>query len=300
MDDFFAIITLLCIALWLIALLLNQGVEREHWRGRTAAAINEWRGFFIALGVISLFRICLYEMFWIPSASMQPTLREGEFVVVNKNTYGIRLPLLATRVGNSMAPNRGDVVVFRFPEDERIFYIKRVIALPGEKLVIDGNAVKIGETALTQRGPAATKYVYREDNQSGFITGLINLFDDDSGKVINSALFWEQLPEGWHPYLLSNPDVAPAALLKHEACEITAANRRLECTVPADSYFVMGDNRHRSNDSRFWGFVPRENLVGPAVNIVISFDSWSRFFDSITLVAEPPSLPASDTPTADA
>lgn len=296
MDDIFASVTFVCAVLWLAAAL---GRRLVAGRARLVLLVNsilEWRNFFIVLAIISVFRISLYEMFWIPSASMQPSLREGEFVVVDKNDYGIRVPFTGQRIGNAAAPRRGEIVVFRYPGNEGIFYIKRIIGLPGDKLVLDGNTVHLNGALLRQAGPAENKYVYYEDNETGLVAGLVNLVTRDKGKKVGSLLYWEELPEGWHPYLLSRDDVAPSAILNNDFCSAGTTGRQLKCVVPEDSYFVMGDNRHRSNDSRFWGFVPRDNLVGPAIRIAISFDSLGRFFKRIRLDGEPVAEEGSEPP----
>lgn len=290
MDDLFAILSLACILIWLSALIIGAGATENSWRSKYRAWVKEWRGFFIALIIIAIVRIGFYEMFWIPSASMQPSLREGEFVVVDKRAYGSQLPLLNVPLRPGTPPQRGDIVVFRYPSDESVFYIKRIIALPGDTIQVKGNQLMINNAEVTQRGPAEQDYIYLEDNASGVINGIVNIFSGDNGKELASQLYWEEFANGWYPILLSDPDIAPAAVLRDDACEVIDANRILECVIPAEHYFVMGDNRHRSNDSRFWGFVPRQNLVGPAFIIAISLDSWARFFQPLQLYPQPQTL----------
>ena len=285
MDDAFAIISLLCLLLWAFAALAIK-LRPTKMVLRLTKAVYEWRGFFIALIVIALFRICFYEMFWIPSASMQPTLREGEFVIVDKRAYGIRMPLTGTRLTAGLPPARGEIVVFRHPQDEGVFYIKRIIGLPGDKLVIEGNAVLIDGTKLNYRF-AEEKYVYNEQRSGSFFARLWNMVSFARAPEIDSTLFWEQLPEGWHPMLLSDPNRAPSTALSSQFCTSAQAAARLECIVPEGNFFVLGDNRHRSNDSRFWGFVPEDNLVGPARAVALSLDRYDRSFSSLGLSSKP-------------
>ncbi len=287
MDDIFAVISIACLLLWMAALVAARMLPAAATVQRMVKGVYEWRGFFIALIAIALFRICLYEMFWIPSASMQPTLREGEFVIVDKNAYGIRMPIFGQRITTGINPERGEIVVFRHPQDEEIFYIKRIIGLPGDKLVIDGNTVMINGKRLDYQGPVLKNYVYSEQRSAGFIDRLWKSVSFADKTSVTSVLYWEQLSDGWHPLLLSDPFQAPAALLSNQFCTNNQPERRLECIVPQSNFFVLGDNRHRSNDSRYWGFVPRTHLVGPAKMVALSLDRIDRSFSSLKLKRNP-------------
>ena len=272
-DDIFTIVSLACVLLWLLAMLIRHKVTASL--GRTFVRfVLSWQSYMVALIIIALFRITLYEMFWIPSASMQPTLREGEFVIVDKNDFGIRVPLLGFKTGRSKEPERGQIVVFNYPLQPDLYYIKRIIGVPGDNIVIDGNTVILDGNVLAYSGPSSNEYIY---NEGGVLS---------ESEIISSEILWERLPDGWHSLLLTSLQAAPAAVLNNDACESSASGRQLVCTVPADSYFVMGDNRHRSNDSRIWGFVPRSHLIGPAFTVAISFDDFSRSFTGLGLTAE--------------
>jgi signal peptidase I len=198
------------------------------------------------LGQIAL-RAFVFEAFHIPAGSMLPTLRVGDYIAVSKSAYGLRLPEVDGRLSGRGAPARGEVVVFRYPENTRLNYIKRVIGVPGDRveyhdkrLVINGRTVE--RSAL----------------------------DRDSADGTQVKRFQETL--GGHTYtILIDPGAPPIELASvrpfasRERCEYNKEGFR--CVVPAGNYFVMGDNRDGSSDSRYWGFVPDANLVGRAFMI---------------------------------
>lgn len=196
--------------------------------------------FFPVVLIVLLLRSFLFEPFRIPSGSMMPTLLIGDFILVNKFTYGIRLPVLNLKIIDNGEPKRGDIVVFRFPKDPTVDYIKRIIGLPGERIgyynkQIFVNGVPLKQTVLGQ---------YDGGTQAASMEGE-TLLNEDLGSVT-------------HDILMRKGD--PSA-------------REGEFVVPKGQYFVMGDNRDNSNDSRFWGAVPEENLVGRAFFIWMSWDA---------------------------
>jgi len=198
-------------------------------------------------------RSFLIEPFRIPSGSMMPTLLVGDFILVNKYKYGIRLPVLNKKVYELGEPERGDVVVFRFPKDPSVDYIKRVVGVPGDRVV------------------------YRDK------TLLVN------GEKI------AQIPQGTYIGMGSGLSMSGADLrredltgVKHDILVVPKIRGvSSDVVVPEGHYFVMGDNRDNSNDSRYWGFVPEGNLVGKAFMIWMNWDSaadgvgWGRIGDSI-------------------
>ena len=261
MDDLFAILSLVCAAAWILAATAKASPIAEGRLRNYAMAVLSWKNYFIVLFLITLFRAAFYEMFWIPSASMQPSLREGEFVLVDKNEYGIRIPLIGARVGDKGEPERGEIVVFRYPLQEDLFYIKRIIGLPGDEIELVENMVRIEGANIDYLGPAPEEYIYEEGIRGGLVGSIIDAITVNK-KQVKSELHWERLPNGWHPILFTDSNVSPLLSLRHKNCKRNLGGRVFSCVVPEDSYFVMGDNRHRSNDSRFWGFVPRSHLVG--------------------------------------
>ena len=216
------------------------------WRGenkpfrRRAWLVELSRSFFPVLLIVLLFRSFLFEPFRIPSGSMLPTLQIGDFILVNKFSYGLRLPVFHTPLVNIGEPERGDVVVFRFPNDPSQNFIKRLVGLPGDHVVYHDKKLNINGDLVDRDILEEAPYSRR---------GGLNLVR-------------ERL------------DGADYAIALHGANTALGGSWR----VPADSYFVMGDNRDNSNDSRVWGFVPKGNLVGRA-SLVWMHWSWGGGID---------------------
>ncbi len=211
------------------------------------------KSFFPVILAVLLLRSFLVEPFRIPSGSMMPTLLVGDFILVNKYAYGIRLPVLNEKVYDIDDPQRGDVVVFRFPKDPGVDYIKRVVGVPGDHIVYRDKTLRINGEQIAQI-PAGT-YI---GTGSGLSMSGAEIRQEALGNVKHDIL------------------VAP---------RVHGVNA--DVVVPEGHYFVMGDNRDNSNDSRYWGFVPDENLVGKAFMIWMNWDSaaggvnWDRIGDSI-------------------
>jgi signal peptidase I len=199
------------------------------------------KSFFPIVLIVLLLRSFLVEPFRIPSGSMMPTLLVGDFILVNKYTYGLRLPVFNNKIVERGEPSRGDIVVFRFPKDPTVDYIKRVIGLPGDRIGYYHKQIYLNGQPVKQ-----TPIGVYEGNgqQEGNLGGELLLSEDLAGIT--------------HDILVTK--VAPPL-------------KEGEYIVPPGQYFVMGDNRDNSNDSRFWGFVPEENLVGKAFFIWMSWDA---------------------------
>jgi len=239
----------------------NRLLAQPWWLDWTA-------GLFPVIAAVFLLRSFLFEPFKIPSGSMIPTLLVGDLILVNKYHYGIRLPVINTKLTEGQPVARGDVMVFRFPPQPSQDYIKRVIGLPGDdvayankRLTINGQVVptsdlpeffdedamryfkQYGETLGAPAQPKAYRLIVDTTRRGGFAEAEI----------------------GNYPF--------------REACSYNEEGVR--CTVPAGHYFVMGDNRDNSLDSRYWGFVPDENIVGKAFMIWMNFSDFKRigFFD---------------------
>ncbi len=199
------------------------------------------RSLFPVFLVVLVLRSFIIEPFRIPSGSMYPTLQIGDFIAVNKFAYGIKLPVLQTTIIPVGEPERGDVVVFKYPNDPAVDYIKRVVGLPGDKITY------IGRTIFINGNPIKSEFM-------GEYHGT------NSGLIMNGAsVVKETFPNGSTHKVLLDMDKSSLDLDT--------------VVVPEGHYFMMGDNRDHSNDSRFWGFVPAKNLKGKAFGIWMHWDN---------------------------
>ncbi len=214
-------------------------------------------GLFPVILAVFLLRSFLFEPFKIPSGSMIPTLHVGDLILVNKFVYGIRLPVINTKITEGHGPQRGDVMVFRYPPQPSLDYIKRVVGLPGDEVAYLNKRLTINGK------PVPT-------------TPLPEYFDDDSMR------YYKQFQEvlGTHTHRLLNDDDRPAFVpgvqdFPHrQNCQYSVEG--VVCKVPPGEYFMMGDNRDNSEDSRYWGFVPDANIVGKAFFIWMNFGDLKR------------------------
>ncbi|HUD27194.1 MAG TPA: signal peptidase I [Burkholderiaceae bacterium] len=232
------------------AALQEQMSRRPWWVEYTA-------GFFPVIALVFVLRSFLFEPFRIPSGSMIPTLQIGDLILVNKYEYGIRLPVLNRTVLDLGHPRRGDVIVFRYPHQPTQDYIKRVVGLPGDRVDYHDRRLTINGSLVQMR--EISPYF-------------------DPGRVQSYLQFNEVLGDVEHRAIFNEGDGTPIhPALQHtnrEACVYSAGG--VTCTVPPESYFVMGDNRDNSEDSRFWGFVPDRNVVGRAFFIWMNFGNVGR------------------------
>ena len=221
-------------------------------------------GFFTVILAVFVLRSFVAEPFRIPSASMMPTLQNGDLILVNKFVWGLRMPVYNTTLLETGKPDRGDVIVFRFPPNEAQDYIKRVVALPGDTLEYTNKVLSInGKVVPTKK-----------------LADLLDETGEASGeKMAYIKQIAESLPRAdglAHEHLVLNtpgrsPTIAGGRLHSHpQAC--TYLPDGIRCTVPAGHYFAMGDNRDNSLDSRYWGFVPDKNIVGKAFFIWMNLD----------------------------
>jgi len=258
-----------------VLLLLTGGIwllDRFMLRARRAAAAKEpwWveysKSFFPVILAVFVLRSFVVEPFKIPSGSMIPTLHVGDFILVNRYTYGLRLPIVNKKVVEINQPQRGDVMVFHYPNDPSTDYIKRVIGLPGDSIVYRGKKIWVNGTEQLQQRDGDYNYV-----ESGL-------------NFVHTERYQEALNGHNHAVLL-NPDMPPVHLRnvdefpQREQCSYS--EQEMRCTVPAGHYFMMGDNRDNSRDSRYWGFVPDEMVVGKAFFIWMNFGELKRIGLSI-------------------
>ncbi len=214
-------------------------------------------GLFPVILVVFILRSFLFEPFKIPSGSMIPTLHVGDLILVNKFHYGVRLPVIHTKIIANHDPQRGDVMVFRYPPQPTLDYIKRVVGLPGDEVAYLNKQLFInGEPVV--KTPRPEFY--------------------DSSSMRYSLQFAETL--GGKTYLTLNDADRPAFIpgtvdFPHkDQCRYSVEG--VVCTVPEGHYFLMGDNRDNSLDSRYWGFVPEANIVGKAFFVWMNFGDFSR------------------------
>ncbi len=214
-------------------------------------------GLFPVIATVFLLRSFLFEPFKIPSGSMIPTLLVGDLILVNKFTYGIRLPVFNTKITEGNAPQRGDVMVFRYPPQPSMDYIKRVVGVPGDEVAYLNKRLTI-------------------NGQPVPVNTLPDFFEEDAMRYFKQ--FEEKLGSRTHR-MINDPDrpayVPGASNFEFkDNCRYTVEG--VTCKVPEGHYFMMGDNRDNSLDSRFWGFVPDRNIVGKAFFVWMNFGNLKR------------------------
>lgn len=240
------ILTLLTVFTGIVVAIDKFYLRRRDGDAPTNAALNTTidysRSFFPVLLLVLIIRSFIFEPFRIPSGSMMPTLLQGDYIFVKKYAYGLRLPVIEKKIVETGDPQRGDVVVFRLPSEPNVNYIKRVIGLPGDEIVYERHRLTVnGEPVAVKR-------------------------DAEHPVASSPARFVEQLGDREHAILVTDPD---------------NAMRDGMYTVPDGHYFMMGDNRDNSRDSRFIGAIPESHLVGEAVRIWMHMDGlewpeWDR------------------------
>jgi signal peptidase I len=233
---------------------------------RGIGAIEPWwveyaKSFFPVILIVFCIRSFIAEPFKIPSGSMIPTLQVGDFILVNKFTYGIRLPIVNKKLIQLNNPARGDVMVFHYPENPSVDYIKRVVGLPGDEVVYRKKHLTINGVEQVQLSDGDYNYV-----ESGL-------------NFVHTERYNETLGDKKHAMLI-NPDMSNVRLGSvaefqgRENCSYD--DEVVRCKVPEGHYFMMGDNRDNSRDSRYWGFVPDHQIVGRAFLVWMNFSDLKR------------------------
>jgi len=216
-------------------------------------------GLFPVILAVFLLRSFLFEPFKIPSGSMMPTLLTGDLILVNKYTYGLRLPILNTKITEGTPPKRGDVMVFRYPPQPSLDYIKRVVGVPGDEIAylnkrLTVNGQPISKEAMPDYFDEETMRYLKEYNEN--LSGVAHkILNDETRRAGLSEAEVSQFPN-------------------RDNCRYSVEG--VVCKVPPGHYFMMGDNRDNSLDSRYWGFVPDRNIVGRAFVIWMNFGDFKR------------------------
>lgn len=227
------------------------------------SAIGEFlASLFGVLFFVTVLRSFLFEPFQIPSGSMEPTLRVGDFLIVEKYAYGIKDPIWQNTLIETGKPQRGDVVVFKAPKQPHIDYIKRVVGVGGDKVQYDFRTQQLTVTHGDTGEVKVFQYSEGKPNPDFFYHGEMQVERTETGDVTHQILNNPQ-PFNYAPYFFKQEGLNAG-----------------EWLVPQGHYFVMGDNRDNSEDSRFWGFVPEQNMVGKATFLWLSLDKKPNEFPS--------------------
>lgn len=286
------LVTLVGGIIWAVdALVLNPARTRAAGSADVAASVPEpgivdyARSMVPVVLVVLLLRSFLFEPFRIPSDSMMPTLQDGDFILVNKFRYGLRLPVTNTKILSLGEPRRGDVVVFRYPPDPAVNYIKRLVGLPGDRVRIVSDQIYVNDMPLQEQ---------QLDRYSDGCYENMRLSEVHTGEHVHHVLSCRS------PYGIVGPPLPSCnrrldrgySCVEEQPESATQANGTgmshdsgdfAEITVPEGAYLMIGDNRDNSSDGRVWGLVPEANLVGSARRIWLNLDlqrsnwiDWSR------------------------
>jgi signal peptidase I len=231
----------------------NRLLQQPWWLDWTA-------GLFPVIAVVFVLRSFLFEPFKIPSGSMIPTLQVGDLILVNKFHFGIRLPVINKKIIANHDPQRGDVMVFHYPIQPQIDYIKRVVGLPGDEVSYLNKQLRINGQ-LIEETPLPNYFVQGENGHAGHYE---QAFEENLSGVKHVILTSADRPA----------EIIGAFNSFKDDCQYSAEG--VVCKVPPGQYFMMGDHRDDSQDSRYWGFVPDENIVGRAFFVWMNFNDLSR------------------------
>ena len=247
--------------------LSSQGLRTDEVdldKARNSLLMQPWwldwtAGLFPVIVVVFVLRSFLFEPFKIPSGSMIPTLMINDLILVNKFHYGVRLPVSNIKLFDNHSPERGDVMVFRYPPKPSLDYIKRVVGLPGDEVAYLNKKISVNGKPLDK-------------------AALPEFFDEDALRYTKQ--YQEVAADGQRKYRILNEDDRPSFVQAtedfpfRENCRYSSEG--VVCKVPPGHYFMMGDNRDNSLDSRFWGFVPEKNIVGKAFFVWMNFGNLKR------------------------
>lgn len=254
--EYMTIAAMLTGALWIASKLRKQAILKS---GKKPFWVSYGADFFGIIGLMLLCRVAIADWQEVPSGSMEPTLRVGDRILVNKLAYGPRLPFTNTAIKFG-EPQRGDVVVFRFPGDVSTLYVKRLVGLPHDVITYHQGAVSVNHQPFQVKADLSVKPKQEDEGHS--------LFDETAGDREHVIKLKSDEPGG---------AVTPEAWLSQyrNDCFVTSV-QDWECTVPAGKYLMMGDNRDHSSDSRVWGFLDEKQVYGKAVKVLVNFSDLGR------------------------
>ncbi len=239
---------------------IAQREQVESAALREPSWVEYSKAFFPVLLIVFLLRSFLAEPFKIPSSSMRPTLEVGDFILVNKFVYGIRLPIIEKKIIPLGDPKRGDVVVFRYPINPTQDFIKRVIGVGGDVVEYRDKRLTVNGEPWPQRADGS--YSYLEGLRFDTLERAFERTDAAAGAQEHTVGINTQAPPVYPPNVRNFPG--------RDNCDYN--ERGFTCRVPAGQYLMMGDNRDNSDDSRYWGFVPDDHIRGKAFFIWFNWD----------------------------
>ena len=248
--DFTFYLTLAVVITGVIALLdvLFWARKRRRENTKQPVVIEYARSFFPVLLLVLVIRSFIVQPYRVPSSSLVPTVLPGDFIAVKQYEYGLRLPVLNTKIVNVSEPKHGQIFLFRYPVDPNVTFVKRVIGVPGDHIQYKNKVLYINGVEAKQKLLESTHYI---DENGVYFT--VNRMEEDLDGV-KHQIFVQ--PEG-------------------------GETQDIDVVVPPGHYFAMGDNRDDSGDSRSWGFVPEENLIGQAFWIFMSWDTNANGLDKV-------------------
>lgn len=262
---------------WVWAKLVRRRLPTQEATWQDSNHFRDYMaGFFPIIAVVFVLRTFIAEPFQIPSSSMRPGLVKGDFILVNKFSYGVRVPVLNNVLLPTGKVQRGDVAVFNYPLDPKVNYIKRIVGVPGD--VVEYKDKILTVNGKPEKDTAAGEYIYYDDNlpdvqneaqrfHAGFEGREFDVLKKDSNSPVDPATFNHYRQE------ITDKNL-PDHLLQH--CQYAEDGSAFRCTVPEGQYFAMGDNRDSSADSRYWGFVDDKLMVGKAFVIWLNLGDMKR------------------------
>lgn len=223
------------------------------------------KGFFWIFLIIFVVRAFIVDLSVIPSSSMRPGLVVGDFVLVNKYHYGLKTPITNNTIIENNKVQKGDVIVFNFPLNEKVQFVKRVVAIPGDKVIFKDKNLYINDQEIAKKSLGMTSYIENSYNVKTPFVKKVALYEQNLG--VKTFNIYE---------VVNQPEYVGEVLKKEDSCIINESENYLECTLPKGKYLVLGDNRDNSEDGRYWGYVDEKDILGNAFFIWMNFKDFKR------------------------